>query len=178
MEGREIVRQFTHTPSLILTYCAFAGNMFLTAAYLSWLPTYFHRTEHLSMEKAGIKGSLVMMLAIAGFPIGGYLADKWREKNIRARLLFPAVSSIVTGGLFFISFFCIQGVLQYGVILTAGIAASAFSPPAICDPGCRSSRSAGDIIQLFCVIFQNLLGSSLGPRSSACSQTATTSIPP
>ena len=66
----EIIRQFTRTPSLILTYIAFAGNMFLIAAYLSWLPTYFHRVEGLSMEKAGLKGSMIMMAAIFGFPLG------------------------------------------------------------------------------------------------------------
>jgi len=94
MGTMEIVRQFTRTPSLILTYIAFEGSMFLTASYLSWLPTYFHRMENLSMEKAGMKGSMVMVLAIIGFPLGGFLADRWREKNIRARLMFPAIKTI------------------------------------------------------------------------------------
>ncbi len=163
MEIMEIVRQFTRTPSLILTYIAFAGNMFLTAAYLSWLPTYFHRMENLSMEKAGMKGSMVMMLAIVGFPLGGFLVDKWREKNIRARLLFPAITSCITAIIFFISFYYLKGSAQYYLIMVGGITAAAFSPAAIAvtqdvvHPGLRATSYS------FCVICQNLLGSSLGP---------------
>ena len=163
MGTKEIIRQFTHTPSLILTYAAFAGNMFLTAAYLSWLPTYFHRVENLSMEKAGMKGSLVMMLAIIGFPLGGFLVDKWRVKMVRARLLFPAISSCVTAILFFVAFYFMEGAVQYYVILAGGVTAAAFSPAAIAvtqdvvHPGLRATSYS------FCVIAQNLLGSSLGP---------------
>jgi len=163
METREIIHQFTHTPSLILTYIAFAGNMFLTAAYLSWLPTYFHRVENLSMEKAGMKGSLVMMLAIIGFPLGGFLVDKWRLNVVRARLLFPAISSCITALLFFGAFYFLEGSLQYYVILAGGVTAAAFSPAAIAvtqdvvHPGLRATSYS------FCVIVQNLLGSSLGP---------------
>ncbi len=163
METTEIIRQFTHTPSLILTYAAFAGNMFLTAALLSWLPTYFHRVENLSMEKAGMKGSIVMMLAIVGFPLGGFLVDKWRIKMVRARLLFPAISSCVTAILFFFAFYFLEGAIQYYVILAGGVTAAAFSPAAIAvtqdvvHPGLRATSYS------FCVIAQNLLGSSLGP---------------
>ena len=160
---REVVRRFLRTPSLLLTYAAFAGCMFLTASYLSWLPTYFHRLENLPMEKAAFKGSLVMLLAIAGFPLGGFLADHWRKKRVNARLLFPALSSLITGGVFFTAFYFLQGPLQYALILLGGMAASAFSPAAIAvtqdvvHPGMRATSYS------FCVITQNLLGSSLGP---------------
>jgi MFS family permease len=137
--------------------------MFLTAAYLSWLPTYFQRVDHLPMEKAALKGSLVMLLAIVGFPLGGLITDQWRKKRVNARLLFPAISSLATGMIFFIAFYWLQGLPQYLVILLGGIAASAFSPAAIAvtqdvvHPGLRATSYS------FCVIFQNLLGSSMGP---------------
>jgi MFS family permease len=163
MKSKEILRQFTRTPSLLLTYVAFAGCMFLTAAYLSWLPTYFHRVENLPMEKAAFKGSLVMLLAILGFPLGGFLVDRWRKRRVNARLLFPALSSLATGGIFLFAFSSLQGPFQYALILLGGAAASAFSPAAIAvtqdvvHPGLRATSYS------FCVIFQNLLGSSLGP---------------
>jgi fucose permease len=137
--------------------------MFLSASYLSWLPTYFHRVENLSVERAAFKGSLVMLLAIIGFPLGGLLVDRWRKTRINARLLFPALSSLVTGGIFFFAFYCLEGFLQYALILLGGMAASAFSPAAIAvtqdvvHPGLRATSYS------FCVISQNLLGSSLGP---------------
>ena len=148
MKTLEIVRQFTRTPSLLLTYAAFAGCMFLTASYLSWLPTYFHRVENLPMEKAAFKGSLVMLLAILGFPLGGFLVDRWRRKRINARLLFPALSSLITGG-----------DLSFRLLFPAG-------PLPVCPdpfgghgrerlfpgghrryPGCRASRLEGDLLQ-------------------------------
>jgi MFS family permease len=137
--------------------------MFLSASYLSWLPTYFHRVENLPMEKAAFKGSLVMLLAILGFPLGGFLADRWRRKRINARLLFPALSSLITGVIFLSAFYFLQGPSQYALILLGGMAASAFSPAAIAvtqdvvHPGLRATSYS------FCVIAQNLLGSSLGP---------------
>ncbi len=159
----KIVRQFIRTPSLLLTYAAFSGSMFLTAAYLSWLPTYYHRVENLPMEKAAFKGSLVMLLAILGFPLGGVLVDRWRKTRVTARLLFPALSSLATGAIFLFAFSTLQGPLQYALVLLGGAAASAFSPAAIAvtqdvvHPGLRATSYS------FCVLAQNLLGSSLGP---------------
>jgi predicted MFS family arabinose efflux permease len=156
-------RQFMRTPSLILTYLAFSGSMFLTAAYITWLPTYLQRAGNLTMEQAAFKGSLVMLLAIIGFPLGGFIVDKWRAKRINARLVFPAISAFVTALIFFTAFYFFTGSIQYYVLLLGGIAASAFSPAAIAvtqdvvHPGLRATSYS------FCVITQNLLGSSLGP---------------
>jgi len=163
MKQKDIVREFIQKPSLLLTYIGFAGNMFLTASYLSWLPTYFNRIDNLPMDQAAFKGSLVMLLAIFGFPLGGFLVDQWRKRRMNARLLFPALSSLVTAFLFFIAFYSLEGPLQYYVILLGGVTASAFSPAAIAvtqdvvHPGLRATSYS------FCVIVQNLLGSSLGP---------------
>lgn len=163
LKTRDVLHAFSRTPSLLLTYAAFAGSMFLTAAYLSWLPTYFHRVDHLSMENAALKGSLVMLLSVVGFPLGGYLADQWRKKRANGRLLFPALSSLATAVVFFTAFYALQGPLQYPLILLGGVLASAFSPAAIAvtqdvvHPGLRATSYS------FCVVSQNLLGSSLGP---------------
>jgi predicted MFS family arabinose efflux permease len=163
LKTRDVLHAFSRTPSLLLTYAAFAGSMFLTAAYLSWLPTFFHRVDHLSMENAAFKGSLVMLLSVVGFPLGGYLADQWRKKRANGRLLFPALSSLATAVVFFTAFYALQGPLQYPLILLGGVLASAFSPAAIAvtqdvvHPGLRATSYS------FCVVSQNLLGSSLGP---------------
>lgn len=157
------VRQFLRTPSLVLTYIAFSGSMFLTAAYISWLPTYLHRVEHLPMEQAAFRGSLVMVLAIIGFPLGGFIVDRWRKSRVNARLVFPAISALVTAVVFFSAFYYLKGNAQYYMLLLGGVMASAFSPAAIAvtqdvvHPGLRATSYS------FCVIAQNLLGSSLGP---------------
>ena len=104
-----------------------------------------------------------MLLAIIGFPLGGFLVDKWRKRRVNARMLFASLSSLITAVLFFTAFYGLEGQLQYIVILLGGVTASAFSPAAIAvtqdvvHPGLRATSYS------FCVIVQNLLGSSLGP---------------
>ncbi len=65
---------------------------------MTWLPSYFNRLEGLPMSKAGPKSAVVMLMAIVGAPLGGYLADRWQKKRKTARLLFPSLSSLTTAG--------------------------------------------------------------------------------
>ncbi len=163
LQRGDIVRQFTRTPSLLLTFLAFAGNTFLTTSILSWLPTYLHRIEHFPEQKAAVRGSLVLMMAIIGSPLGGFLADLWLRKRVNARLLFSAISSGVTAVIFVVAFGLLSGALQYGLLLMGGITAILFASSAIAvtqdvvHPGLRATSYS------LCVISMNLLGSSLGP---------------
>jgi len=163
MDRGDIVREFTHKPALILNNLAMAGCVFVTTSLLTWLPTYFHRVEGLDMTKAGLKGSAVMLLAIVGAPLGGYLTDRWYARNKRARLLFPALSSLVTGILLFVTFGLLRGVPQYIALLACGIAATGFVSAAVAvtqdlvHPGLRAVSLSLNII------IQHVFGSSVGP---------------
>lgn len=163
MSARDIERQFTDNKSLIFNNLAFAANVFVTTALLTWLPTYFHRTEGLSMSAAGMKGGSVMLLAIIGAPLGGYLADRWLRKRANARMLFPCLSSFVASILLFITFMFFGGTLQYIMLLGVGLTIVAFVPAAVAvtqdvvHPGLRAISLSVN------VIVQHLLGSALGP---------------
>jgi predicted MFS family arabinose efflux permease len=160
---KEIAKGFAHNRTLILNNLAFASNVFVTTSLLTWLPTYFNREYGLTMSQAGVKGGMVMMLAIIGAPLGGYLADRWLVKKPTARLLFPAITSILTGLLLFAAFGFLKGAAQYAVLLAAGVTAVAFVPAAVAvtqdvvHPGLRATSLSLN------VIIQHLLGSSLGP---------------
>ncbi len=163
LSPRDVVRELARTPSLLLTYIGFAGNTFLTTSLLSWLPTFLHRFENLPMQQASLKGGLVMLLAIVGSPLGGFLADKWLRKRANARLLFSALSSTLTAVIFVLAFGLFSGGTQYVLFLIGGVSAIAFASSAIAvtqdvvHPGVRA------ISYSICVVAQNLLGSSLGP---------------
>lgn len=159
----DMAGQFTHNKTLLCNNLAFAFNVFITTSLLTWLPTYFHRFDNLAMDKASMKAGSIMVLAIIGAPLGGYLADAWLKKRDTARLLFPAISSILTGILLFVSFGFLQGTTQYMVLFLIGITAVAFVPSGVAvtqdvvHPGlCAVSLSLN-------VITQHLLGSSLAP---------------
>ncbi|WP_319524109.1 MFS transporter [uncultured Desulfosarcina sp.] len=159
----ELTRQFTHNRTLVCNNLAFALNVFVTTSLLTWLPTYFHRFDNLAMDEAGMKASSIMILAIIGAPLGGFLSDAWMKKRENARLLFPAVSSVVTGILLWVAFTFLRGNAQYGVLFLIGISAVAFVPSCVAvtqdvvHPGLRAISLSLNII------IQHLLGSSLAP---------------
>ena len=163
MNIAEIVREFTHKPSLILNNLAMAGCVFVTTSLLTWLPTYYHRVEGLDMTTAGLKGSAVMLLAIIGAPLGGYLTDRWYRSRKSARMLFPAISSLITSILLFVTFGLLRGTPQYVVLLTTGIAATGFVSAAVAvtqdvvHPGLRAVSLSLNII------IQHVFGSAVGP---------------
>jgi MFS family permease len=163
MSKKDFVRQFTRPKSLIFNNLAFAANVFVTTALMSWLPTYFSRTEDLTMTKAGGKAGAIMFLAIIGAPLGGYLSDLWRKKKLNARMLFPACSSFLTAIIFFIALVLFKGPSQYITFLIGGITIAAFVPASVAvtqdvvHPGLRATSLSLN------VVIQHLLGSSLGP---------------
>jgi len=159
----DMVKQFTHNKTLLFNNFAFALNVFVTTSLLTWLPTYFHRFDNLAMDKASMKASSIMVLAIIGAPLGGFLTDLWMKKQKKARLLLPAISSILTGILLFAAFTFLQGKVQYIVMILVGICAVAFVPAGVAvtqdvvHPGLRAVSLSLNII------IQHLLGSSLAP---------------
>ena len=112
------------------------------------------------MSKAGPKSAVVMLMAIVGAPLGGYLADRWQQKTKTARLLFPSLSSLTTAAILLTAFTFLRGNLQYVVLLFAGVSAIAFVPASVAvtqdvvHPGLRA------ISLSLCVIVQHLFGVS------------------
>ncbi len=159
----DMAKQFTHNKTLLFNNFAFALNVFVTTSLLTWLPTYFHRFDNLAIDKASMKASSIMILAIIGAPLGGFLTDLWMKKQKKARLLFPAISSVLTGILLFVAFTFLQGKVQYLVMILVGISAVAFVPAGVAvtqdvvHPGLRAVSLSLNII------IQHLLGSSLAP---------------
>ena len=115
------------------------------------------------MSRAATKGGVVMLLAIIGAPLGGFLTDRWMKRRQNARLLFPAVSSATTAVLLLVAFGWFSGPVQYALLMGAGISAVAFVPGAVAvtqdvvHPGLRAMSLS------LCVIVQHVLGSALGP---------------
>jgi MFS family permease len=159
----DMFKEFLAKPSLIFTYFGMAAVVFTTTSLLTWLPTYFHRAQGVLEKDAGVKASAVMLFAIIGAPLGGYITDRWRKKQINARLLVPTITSLVSAILMFLAFSVFGGQMQYlillsmGISITAFIAATAAVTQDVVHPGMRAISYA------VAVVIQNLLGASLGP---------------
>jgi MFS family permease len=161
--ARDIAREFLHTPSLILTYIAFAGNTLLSTAYLAWLPSYFNRVQGLNTEQASLKTASIMLWAIFGAPLGGFLADAWMKRRVNARPLFAGVSSLAAAVVWLVCFGLLHGNAQWilmmlGAILTVCyLSAAAAVTQDVVHPGLWAVSFS------ICVIVQNALGSTVGP---------------
>jgi len=163
MTLKDTMKEFLSKPSLIFTFFGMAGVVFTTTSLITWLPTYFHRVQGMAEGPAGMKASIVMLLAIVGAPLGGYVADRWRRKKLNARLLVPSITSFISAILMFLAFSIFDGQMQYLVLLSVGISVTAFIAAAtavtqdVVHPGLRAMSYA------IAVIIQNLLGSMPGP---------------
>ncbi|MBP1674219.1 MAG: exuT [Bacteroidetes bacterium] len=162
MERKDIVREFLSRPSVIFTYFGMAAVVFVTTALITWLSTYFQNVNGAPMDKAARDASLIMVLAVVGAPLGGYLTDAWRKKQVNARLLFPAISTLCTAVVLFIAL-QLRGTIQYltlllmGVLVTCFIAGAAAVTQDVIHPGLRATSYA------IAVVVQNLVGSSMAP---------------
>ena len=163
MSINDMLKEFLSKPSLLFTYFGMAGVVFATTSLIVWLPTYFHRVQGMAEGPAGMKASVVMLLAIVGAPLGGYIADRWRRKKVNARLLVPSLTSLLSAVLMFLAFSIFNGQLQYLMLLSVGVSVTAFIAAAaavtqdVVHPGLRAMSYA------IAVVVQNLLGSTPGP---------------
>ncbi|MFA5078119.1 MAG: MFS transporter [Dehalococcoidia bacterium] len=163
MNFSDISREFLRTPSLWFTYLGFAAVVFVTTSIITWLPTYFYRIGGIAEDQAGLRASAIMALAIVGAPLGGFLADMWYKKDLRARLLFSAISILITAVFVYLSFSLLEGLGQYLMLLLVGIAITSFIPAAlaVCQDVVHAGLRATSVA--LAVVIQHLLGSSLGP---------------
>ncbi len=113
MERKDMIKEFISKPSVLFTYFGIAAVVFVTTAMLTWLPTYFEKMRNVPQETAGKMASSVMVLALVGAPLGGFLTDQWRKTRINARLIFPALSTLLTSVILFMALVVFRGTLQY-----------------------------------------------------------------
>jgi len=98
-----------------------------------------------------------------GAPVGGIITDRWRKSNIRARLLFPTITSVLAAIFLLIALWLTTGTMQYVFFLLMGVTVTAFVPAAaavtqdVIHAGMRAMSYA------VAVVVQNLLGASTAP---------------
>lgn len=163
MKWQDIAREFLTTPSVLFTYMGYVGNTFVTTALMNWLPSYYNRVDGLPMDKAGLKTSVVFLLAIFGAPIGGIITDRLRKKWFNSRMSVPAVTSLLTGLFIFIGFSFLEGTPQYVLLICFGFTAPMFAAGGsavtqdVVHPGLRAMSYS------LAQFFMMLLGYSLSP---------------
>jgi len=163
MERKDIAREFLRKPSVIFTYFAMTAIVFVTTALLVWLPKFFQVTSGMDPKKAGSLAGAVMMLALVGAPLGGYIIDRWRKTMPTARMIYPAISTFISAVLLFLALYVFHGTLQlvtlfiFGIFIMQFISGAAAVTQDVIHPGLRATSYA------IAVLVQNLLGSFTAP---------------
>ena len=163
MRAVDIVKEFFRTPTIIFVTLGYTGVIFVTTALITWLPTYFHRVGGIPADQAGLKASIVMLLSIIGTFVGGFISDHWAKKQLNSRMLYCAITTIISALLLFVAFHLFEGNIQYVLLLAMGISITAFLPAAsavtqeVIHPGMRGMAYA------IVLLVQNLIGGSGGP---------------
>ena len=163
MEKKDMIKEFLTKPSIIYTYFGIAAVVFVTTSLITWLSTYFQKMRMLPEDKAGTMASAIMVLALVGAPLGGILTDRWRKTQFNARLLLPAISTLISAVLLFLALDLFGGAIQFAALLIMGITIMMFISGAaavtqdVIHPGLRATSYA------IAVVVQNLLGSSMAP---------------
>jgi MFS family permease len=75
------------------------GGSFIAVALFGfevWTPAFLHRVHHLTSARIGTyQGTVALLFGVTGILLGGYLAERLGERDIRWRLNVPAVACLV-----------------------------------------------------------------------------------
>lgn len=164
--ARELARAglgLLRVPTLIFVYLGFAMNTAMTTAMLTWLPSYLHRARGLSETAAGNQAAGIVLLALIGAPLGGFLADRWQARREDARLVLSALTSLLSAAALAIALALPHTPAFWPALLVTGVLAVCYVAPAtavtqdVVQPGLRA------LAMSFCVVSQHVFGSAWSP---------------
>jgi sugar phosphate permease len=88
----QFVRLVRRTPTIPCLVGAFMCSNFVAVVLLTWMPDYLYNEFHLGLALAGLTATLFVQLAsVVGSVSGGWLADYFRLRTTRGRILVQAV---------------------------------------------------------------------------------------
>lgn len=88
--------QLLKTPAVLwCTLCAFGTHM-VVWGLMNWLPTYLLQSRNFPVVKMGIFAGSANLAGAIGYPLGGYVCDKYFSANLR----IPIMAGLLTGSLF------------------------------------------------------------------------------
>ena len=163
-KARCVAAELFRARSGVAAYFAGAMQLITTSTILAWLPSFFNRVYGAPADRAGIWAAGVIICGTAGVVFWSIVADRLAQRNIRWRMLTPAVCCLATLACFATAFGALtSGPLQIGAIVLGAFLMGATTGPIpavaidVVHPALRST--AGSMV----AIVQNLFGISVGP---------------
>jgi MFS family permease len=80
-----------NTPTMLCLMGAFICSNFVAVVLLTWMPKFLYDRFHMGLAVAGLTATIFVQLAsVLGSIVGGWLADYFRTKTPRGRILVQA----------------------------------------------------------------------------------------
>jgi MFS family permease len=80
-----------NTPTMLCLMGAFICSNFVAVVLLTWMPKFLYDQFHMGLAVAGLTATIFVQLAsVLGSIVGGWLADYFRTKTPRGRILVQA----------------------------------------------------------------------------------------
>jgi MFS family permease len=82
-------------PTLLRLYVGYAMMQVMMMSMITWMPTFIIRIQGVKADYAGLLTGAITLFGIVGAFLGGIVADKWKVKNPRSRMLLPAIAILI-----------------------------------------------------------------------------------
>ncbi len=99
------IKTILKIPTLRYALVGVSAILFVVTAVSTWMPTLYERQYGMSQQSANLTFATIAILAgIPGTVIGGFMADRWLNRFLGARVVIPGICLLFSGSLFMISF--------------------------------------------------------------------------
>jgi MFS family permease len=123
------MRVIMNIPTLRFALVGVSTVGFVVTAVGTWMPSFYQNQLGLSQGKStAVFGLLLVVGGIPGTVAGGWLADRWVNRFLGARVVIPAVCMFVSATFFVLSFTRIPHGLVFLLQLVGLVAATASVP--------------------------------------------------
>jgi MFS family permease len=150
-------------PTLKWLYIAYGVRNIMNFSVLAWLSAFLMRSQGIAEDAAGSKSGIVLMMAIFGSLLGGFLSDSWYKKNIRARMLLPVIGDILAAIVLIIALYLNMTGPGYIVALLWGAMVMIGVPPLTAVTQDVVEPAVKGISYGMCVFCMYVLGGAWGP---------------
>jgi MFS family permease len=126
---RADVRTILAIPTLRFSLVGVSAILFTVTAVATWMPNFYQRQLGLHQRPATLAfGALVILAGIPGTIVGGWIADRWVNRILGARMVIPGVCLSVSSTLFIVSFLQLPFRAAYPIQLVAFFVATSAVP--------------------------------------------------
>lgn len=108
-------------PSLKWLFIGYGMHNLMSFAILVWMPAALMRTLDITESKAGMIMGAIVMCAIIGAVLGGFLADSWQKRNSRGRMLLPSITDPLAALMVILSMLALRAGGMFGLFFAFAV---------------------------------------------------------